>query len=64
MNDTFIKAKTIFDRMMEESLSRHTTGKDGIIMLSRTEDVARIFWTVQARVWTTETRPSLECSTI
>jgi signal transducing adaptor molecule len=24
MNDTFIKAKTIFDRMMEESLARHS----------------------------------------
>lgn len=26
MNETFVKARTIFDRMMEESLARHTAG--------------------------------------
>lgn len=26
MNETFVKARTIFDRMMEESLARHTGG--------------------------------------
>lgn len=26
MNETFIRARTIFDRMMEESLARHTGG--------------------------------------
>jgi hypothetical protein len=24
MNETFVKARTIFDRMMEDSLARHT----------------------------------------
>jgi len=28
MNETFVRARTIFDRMMEESLARHTGGKD------------------------------------
>ncbi|KAF9038079.1 hypothetical protein BJ165DRAFT_1553936 [Panaeolus papilionaceus] len=27
MNETFVRARTIFDRMMEESLARHTGGK-------------------------------------
>lgn len=26
MNESFVKARTIFDRMMEESLARHTGG--------------------------------------
>ena len=26
MNETFVKARTMFDRMMEESLGRHTGG--------------------------------------
>ena len=26
MNETFVKARTIFDRMMEDSLARHTAG--------------------------------------
>ncbi|KAI0358316.1 hypothetical protein OH77DRAFT_1587989 [Trametes cingulata] len=29
MNETFVKARTIFDRMMEESLARHTGVYDG-----------------------------------
>ncbi|CCM01831.1 uncharacterized protein FIBRA_03899 [Fibroporia radiculosa] len=29
MNETFVKARTIFDRMMEESLARHTAMYDG-----------------------------------
>ncbi|KAI0929759.1 hypothetical protein AcV7_005218 [Taiwanofungus camphoratus] len=29
MNETFVKARTIFDRMMEESLARHTSMYDG-----------------------------------
>ncbi|TFL04895.1 hypothetical protein BDV98DRAFT_648130, partial [Pterulicium gracile] len=28
MNETFVRARTIFDRMMEESLARHTGGYD------------------------------------
>lgn len=27
MNESFVKARTIFDRMMEESLARHTGSK-------------------------------------
>ena len=27
MNDAFVKARTMFDRMMEESLARHTGRK-------------------------------------
>lgn len=27
MNETFVKARTIFDTMMEESLARHTGGE-------------------------------------
>ena len=27
MNETFVRARTIFDRMMEESLARHSVGK-------------------------------------
>ena len=27
MNETFVRARTIFDRMMEESLARHSGGK-------------------------------------
>jgi signal transducing adaptor molecule len=27
MNETFVKARSIFDRMMEDSLARHTGGK-------------------------------------
>lgn len=26
MNETFVRARNIFDRMMEESLARHTAG--------------------------------------
>ena len=26
MNETFVRARSIFDRMMEESLARHTGG--------------------------------------
>ncbi|KAF8998603.1 hypothetical protein BDQ17DRAFT_1247500 [Cyathus striatus] len=34
MNETFVRARTIFDRMMEESLARHTGGKSCLIKLS------------------------------
>jgi hypothetical protein len=27
MNESFVKAKTIFERMMEDSLARHTSGE-------------------------------------
>ena len=27
MNESFVKARTIFDRMMEDSLARHSAGK-------------------------------------
>ncbi|KAF7322102.1 hypothetical protein MKEN_00733800 [Mycena kentingensis (nom. inval.)] len=30
MNETFVRARTIFDRMMEESLARHTGGTPGV----------------------------------
>lgn len=33
MNETFVKARTIFDRMMEDSLARHTGGMLTSILL-------------------------------
>ena len=33
MNETFVRARTIFDRMMEESLARHTGGTSSVIFI-------------------------------
>ena len=33
MNETFVRARTIFDRMMEESLARHTGGTSFVILI-------------------------------
>src|ERR1700761_1539040 len=35
MNESFVKAKTIFERMMEEALSRHTQGQQPASLSSR-----------------------------
>ena len=33
MNETFVRARTIFDRMMEESLARHTGGTSSVTFI-------------------------------
>ncbi|KZT07512.1 uncharacterized protein LAESUDRAFT_113298 [Laetiporus sulphureus 93-53] len=44
MNETFVKARTIFDRMMEESLARHTASKclARLHRSGRSSDLSRI----------------------
>ncbi|KAI0664386.1 hypothetical protein C8Q70DRAFT_947649 [Cubamyces menziesii] len=44
MNETFVKARTIFDRMMEESLARHTglyDGRPGYVQTPSQQYIAR-----------------------
>jgi hypothetical protein len=41
MNETFVKARSIFDQMMEESLARHSQGSSCL----PSHGIARRFWT-------------------
>ena len=43
MNETFLRARTIFDRMMEESLARHT----GSMCFSRLTQIVVVAYTLQ-----------------
>ena len=33
MNETFVRAKTIFDRMMEEGIARHTASMSSVLFI-------------------------------